>query len=152
MTISKVERLLSLLLEEKGQNIVSAAPDTIVRDAARKMTENKVGSLLVMRGDKLEGIVTERDILNKVVTGGLDPEKAQVHEIMTKDVVVITSNRTVRDAMKIVTEKKLRHLPILKDGQLIGMLSGGDLTRSIVAEEEDVIETLYEYIRGSYPG
>lgn len=143
---------MSLLLEEKGKNIVSVAPDTSVRDAAKKMTENRVGSLLIMGGEKLEGIVTERDILNKVVTGGLNPDEVKVHKIMTKDVVVIASNRTVRDAMKIVTEKKLRHLPIVKDGQLIGMLSGGDLTRSIVDEEEDVIETLYEYIRGSYPG
>ena len=147
-----MESLLSSLLEQKGRNIVSVAPNTTVRDAAKKMTEKRVGSVLIMRGDKLEGIVTERDILNKVVSEGLNPDEVEVHNIMTRDVVVITSNLTVREAMKIVTEKKLRHLPIVKEGQVIGMLSGGDLTRSIVAEEEDVIETLYEYIRGSYPG
>ena len=147
-----VESLLSVLLDRKGCDIVSVPPETIVRDAAKKMTENKVGALLIMSGDKLEGIVTERDILNKIVSKGRNPDEVKVHKIMTKDVVVITSNRTVRDAMQIVTEKRLRHLPIIKDGKLIGMISGGDLTRSIVAEEEDVIETLYQYIRGSYPG
>ncbi len=70
---------------------------------------------------------------------------------MTEDVVVIDPSRTVRDAMNIVTSKRLRHLPVVRDGHLMGMVSGGDLTRSIVAQEEEVIDTLYEYIRGAYP-
>ena len=116
------------------------------------MRDAKIGALLVMRGDKLHGSLTERDILNKIVAEGLDASKIKVHEIMTSDVVVIGPNRTVREAMKIVTEKRLRHLPVVKDGHLVGVLSGGDLTRSIVAEEEDVIDTLYDYINGAYPG
>ena len=143
---------MSDLLEEKGAEVVGVAPDTTVADAARKMTEHHIGSLVVERGGKLVGIVTERDILNKVVTAGQNPAEVEVRSIMTRDVVVIGPGRTVRQAMQIVTEKKLRHLPVVRDGKLVGMLSGGDLTRSIVAEDEGVIDTLYDYIRGSYPG
>ncbi len=115
------------------------------------MKQKKIGALLVMRGDDLLGIFTERDILTKVVAEGLDTSDVKVQSIMSKEVVVIDPCRTVREAMQIVTERKLRHLPVVKNGKLIGMLSAGDLTRSIVAETEGVIGTLYEYIQGSYP-
>ena len=115
------------------------------------MRKAKIGALLIMRGDKLLGILTERDILNKVVAEGLNAADIKVQKVMTADVVVIDPGRSVRDAMNIVTAKRLRHLPVVRDGHLMGMVSGGDLTRSIVAEEEEVIDTLYEYIRGSYP-
>jgi CBS domain-containing protein len=147
-----VQTSLTKLLELKGSGVVGLAPEASVKEAANVMREAKIGALLVMRGDRLHGILTERDILNKIVAEGLDPSEIKVHEIMTSDVVVIGPNRTVREAMKIVTEKRLRHLPVVKDGHLVGVLSGGDLTRSIVAEEEDVIDTLYDYINGAYPG
>ena len=115
------------------------------------MRSAKIGALLVMRDDRLVGILTERDILNKVVAENRAPDEVEVHEIMTTEVVVISPGRSVRDAMRIVTRKHLRHLPVVDDGQLVGMVSAGDLTRSIVAEEEDVIESLYMYIRGDYP-
>ena len=147
-----VQTSLTKLLELKGSGVVGLAPEASVKEAANVMRDAKIGALLVMRGDRLHGILTERDILNKIVAEGLDASKIKVHEIMTSDVVVIGPNRTVREAMKIVTEKRLRHLPVVKDGHLVGVLSGGDLTRSIVAEEEDVIDTLYDYINGTYPG
>jgi CBS domain-containing protein len=146
-----VESTLTRLLEEKGKGVVEVAPETNVRDAAKMMRDAKIGALLVIRDERLVGILTERDVLNKVVADNLDPDKVQVREIMTRDVVVIKPGRSVRDAMRIVTQKHLRHLPVVDDDQLIGMVSGGDLTRSIVAEEEEVIESLYEYIRGGYP-
>ena len=146
-----VESNLTRLLEEKGKEVVSVAPETTVREAARKMRDSKIGALLVMRDERLVGILTERDVLNKVVADYRDPDEVQVREIMTRDVVVIKPGRSVRDAMRIVTQKHLRHLPVVDNDQLIGMVSGGDLTRSIVAEEEGVIESLYEYIRGAYP-
>jgi CBS domain-containing protein len=143
---------LTKLLELKGSGVVGLAPEATVKEAADVMRDAKIGALLVMRDDRLQGILTERDILNKIVAEGLDASSVKIHEIMTTDVIVIGPNRTVREAMKVVTEKRLRHLPIVQDGHLIGMLSGGDLTRSIVAEEEDVIDTLYDYINGTYPG
>tara|TARA_R110000850_G_scaffold30703_6_gene84831 strand:+ start:1670 stop:2104 length:435 start_codon:yes stop_codon:yes gene_type:complete len=144
--------MLSELLKAKGVNIVGVEPDIKVADAAKTMTEKHIGALVVLKDGELVGIVTERDILNKVVTPGLNAADVEVHVIMTKEVVVIDPRRTVRQAMQIVTEKKLRHLPVMRDDVLVGMLSGGDLTRSIVEEEEDVIDTLYDYIRGGYPG
>ncbi len=146
-----METYLTELLSHKGGDVFGVAPETSVEEAAQIMGERKIGALLVMRDDELLGIFTERDILIKVVAKKLNAADIEVHSIMTKEVIVIDPRRTVREAMQIVTEKKLRHLPIVKEGQLVGMLSGGDLTRSIVNEAEGVIETLYEYIQGSYP-
>ncbi len=147
-----MEKLLSDLLKEKGTRIFCVEPGATVKDAADRMTENHIGALMVVDGADLVGIVTERDILNKVVSAGVDASGATVYDIMTKEVVVIDPGRTVRQAMQIVTEKKLRHLPVMRDGDLIGMVSGGDLTRAIVAEDEVVIDSLYDYIRsGGYP-
>lgn len=147
-----VESALTKLIECNGRRVVGLPPDVTVKQAALEMRRQRIGALLIMRDeDHLVGILTERDILNKVVAEGRDPEKVKVREVMTKDVVVIDPSRTVRDAMNIVTSKRLRHLPVVRDGHLMGMVSGGDLTRSIVAEEEEVIDTLYEYIRGAYP-
>lgn len=146
-----METYLTELLDHKGNDVFAVSPDTTVKDAADKMTLKKIGSLLVMHDDELLGIVTERDILTKIVAKGLEPTEVDVQSIMTEEVIVVDPSRTVRDAMEIATKRKLRHLPIVKNGKLIGMLSGGDLTRSIVAESEDVIETLYEYIQGGYP-
>ena len=140
------------LLNHKGDHVISIAPETNVEEAAKMMRKERVGSLLVMRGKDMLGILTERDILNKVVAEGRTATDVSAHEIMTKKVVVIDPDRSVRDAMKVVTDKRLRHLPVVKDGHLIGMLSGGDLTRSIVAEEEGIINSLYDYIHGAYPG
>lgn len=131
---------------------MGVAPETTIREAARVMRDAKIGALLVMCDGQLIGILSERDILNKVVADRRDPDEVQVREVMTREVVVIKPGRSVRDAMRIVTRKHLRHLPVVDEGRLIGMVSGGDLTRSIVAEEEEVIESLYEYIRGGYPG
>lgn len=150
---SKVmETALTELLNYKGDRVISIEPEATVLEAARTMKREKIGALLVMRGDKLLGILSERDILNRVVAEGRAPAEIPVHSVMTKEVVVIGPNRSVREAMQVVTDKHLRHLPVVKDGRLLGMLSGGDLTRSIVAEEEGVINTLYDYIYGTYPG
>ena len=116
------------------------------------MTEQHIGALVVVDGASMVGIVTERDVLNKVESAGFDPEGTTVYDIMTKDVDVTDPGRTVLQAMHNVTEKRLRHLPVMRDGDLLGMVSGGDLTRASVAEDEDVIDTLYDYIRsGGYP-
>ncbi len=146
-----METALTKLIEKNGERVVRLAPDASVQEAAQEMRKAKIGALLIMRGDELLGIMTERDVLNKVVAEGLNAAEIKVHEIMTADVVVIDPRRSVRDAMNIVTVKRLRHLPVVRDGHLVGVVSGGDLTRSIVAEEEEVIDTLYDYIRGSYP-
>ena len=116
------------------------------------MSDEDIGSILVMEGDDLLGLLTERDILNRVVARDKAPGDTKVHEVMTKGIAVISPKITVRDAMQIVTEKRMRHFPVVEDGKLLGILSNGDLTRSIVAEEDEYIDTLFEYIHGSYPG
>ena len=146
-----METLLSELLKEKGSEVCDIEPEATVKDAAIKMSKARIGALLVVNGDKLVGIVTERDVLNRVVATGGNAETITVKEMMTTEVVVIAPTRTVRDAMQVVTEKKLRHLPVVREGRILGMLSGGDLTRSIVAEEEGFITTLYDYIYGAHP-
>jgi len=115
------------------------------------MRDEKIGAIMVMEKNALVGIMSERDIMNRVVAEEKDPAATLVQDVMTTRVSVISPRITVRDAMQIVTEKHLRHMPIVQNGELMGMLSSGDLTRSIVSEEEEYIETLFEYISGSYP-
>lgn len=147
-----METLLSELLREKGSKVHQIEPTATVEQAAKEMTNKRIGALLVMKDEELVGILSERDILNRIVADGARADQISVQQIMTDDVIVIAPNRTIRDAMRVVTEKRLRHLPVVKDGRIMGMLSGGDLTRSIVAEEEGLIHTLYDYIHGTYPG
>lgn len=154
-----METSLTELLKHKGSEVYSIAPKATVEAAAKLMRERHIGAVLVMTDEKLVGILTERDILNKVVAEGGRPKNVSVQDIMTAEVIVIEPKRTVRDAMQVVTEKKLRHLPVVEDDHIVGMLSGGDLTRSIVAEEEELIhsqegyiDNLYAYIYGTYPG
>lgn len=146
-----METYLAELLQHKGRAVFAVTPSVKVKTAAVKMRKNKIGALLVMEGRELLGIFTERDILTKIVAKGLDAADVEVQSIMTRKVIVIDPRRTVREAMQVVTERKLRHLPVVQDRKLIGMLSGGDLTRAIVAEAEGFIGTLYEYIQGEYP-
>lgn len=146
-----METPLKELLKHKGSHVCHVDPDATVEEASCLMYRERVGALLVMHGEEVVGIFTERDLLNRVVAKGLTPSKTLVHEVMTSDVVVVRPGITVRDAMQIVTEKRIRHLPVVKDGRLCGMLSSGDLTRCIVAEEEGVIHTLMDYINGTYP-
>lgn len=142
---------ISRLIENKGNRIVSISPDASVLEAAQKMRDEKIGAIMVMEKNALVGIMSERDIMNRVVAEEKDPAATLVQDVMTTRVSVINPRITVRDAMQIVTEKHLRHMPIVQNGELMGMLSSGDLTRSIVSEEEEYIETLFEYISGSYP-
>jgi CBS domain-containing protein len=146
-----METPLSELIRHKGSHVCHVTPHATVEEAARQMARERVGALLVMHDEEIVGIFTERDLLNRVVAKGIDPRNARIHEVMTTEVVVIRPGRTVRDAMQIVTTKRVRHLPVVKDGHLLGMVSSGDLTRWIVSEEEGVIHTLMDYIYGTYP-
>lgn len=146
-----METPLSELIRHKGSHVCHVAPDATVDEAVRQMARERVGALLVMHDEEVVGIFTERDLLNRVVAEGISPCDVRIHEVMTSEVVVIRPGRTVREAMQIVTNKRFRHLPVVKDGHLLGMVSSGDLTRWIVAEEEGVIHTLMDYIYGTYP-
>lgn len=143
--------LTDILNEKKGQ-VYQIAPEAPILEAAQYMKLNRVGALLVMQEDKIIGVLSERDILTKVVAEGIDASQAKVHEVMSKNLVVIKPTISIREAMKVVTEKRVRHLPVVSEGKLIGVISNGDLTRRIILEDQGRITTLYDYIYGSYPG
>ncbi len=147
-----MEILLSEILRDKGDRVCLADPESTLSQAAQKMKNERVGALFVMNGDRIIGVLTERDILNKVVAETRHPDNTKVHEVMSKDIVVVKPSRTVHDAMKVVTEKRVRHLPVVSEGKLVGIISNGDLTRRIIANDQGHISTLYDYIYGTYPG
>jgi len=129
---------------EKGEAIHSVGPDTLVTECVRLMTAGKIGALIVMDGRRLIGIFTERDALNKVLAGGLDPGKTKVSEVMTKDPYCIGPTTTVGDAMQLITERRFRHLPIVDNGNVLAVVSSGDLTRWLVQDQIGEVKELVD--------
>ncbi|VVC77227.1 Inosine-5'-monophosphate dehydrogenase [Aquicella siphonis] len=143
---------LSVLLKDKGYKIETITPGISVYDCAVKLTQLKVGALLVIDGGKLAGIVSERDILRKIVALGEDAKKEIVNSIMTRELITVTPSTTVGEAMRIVTDKRIRHLPVLESGKLVGIISIGDLTRWAMLLQEQQISSLTNYIQGERSG
>jgi CBS domain-containing protein len=135
------------VLEHKGDTVEAIAPDTSVLRAVERMNECHIGSLVVCDGERPIGIFTERDVLVRVVARGLDPKKTPVGEVMTRDPIAIRPDVTVGEAMYVITERRCRHLPVVDDRGLRGLISIGDLTRWIVRDQEQTIDDLYEYLR-----
>ena len=141
-------KLVQHLLDSKGHDIVSVAADASVFDAIKCMSDKTVGSLLVMDGDELKGIVTERDYARKVILKGRSSESTQVFEIMTTEVCTATPEDTVNKCMTVMSERKIRHLPVVADGSVVGMISIGDLVQAIITDQQEEIEHLEHYISG----
>jgi CBS domain-containing protein len=140
-------KLVKHLLDAKGRNVISIAPDASVFDAIKVMADESIGSLVVMdENGKLAGIVTERDYARKVIVMGRSSKDTPVAEIMTTDVLTAASDHTVNACMEIMTEKKIRHLPVVEDGRVIAMISIGDLVQAIIADQKEEIEHLEHYI------
>ena len=139
---------LQQLIDQKGRAIFAVGPDSPVIDAVRTMAENHVGALLVMQGDKLEGIISERDYARKVVLKGRSSSDTPVRDIMTAPVVTAAPHASVNDAMRIMTEQRIRHLPIVSGAKVLGVVSIGDLVKSVIDEQRHQIEDLETYIRG----
>lgn len=140
---------LSVLLKEKGSKTYHISPQATVYESAVKMNEFGIGALLVIEGEQLLGIISERDLIRKLVGRQGDASQVQVHEIMTKELVTVPPTMTVQEAMKLVTEKRFRHLPVVEEGKLIGMISIGDLTRWAMLQQENEIAALTGYIHGN---
>jgi len=147
-----MQSTLSAVLQSKGHEVLTIAPEKTVLEAVRTMNEHGVGSLLVMNGDEVVGIFTERDVLRRVVDAELDPRTTKVAKVMTRELVTVRQRMTVTEAMAVVTEKRCRHLPVIEDGQLLGMVSIGDLTRWVSRAQAFHIQDLVNYITGQYPG
>jgi CBS domain-containing protein len=143
-----METHLIVLLKDKGHKIQSISPSDSVYHCAQKLAEYKVGALLVMEQDKLLGIVSERDILRKIVAIDADAKSIKVADIMTSDLVTVLPSTSVREAMRIVTDRRVRHLPVIENGKLVGLISIGDLTRWAMLLQEQQISNLTSYIHG----
>lgn len=142
-------KLVKHLLHTKGGNVLSISPDASVFEAIKLMAEKSIGSLVVLDEDgKLIGIVTERDYARKVIVMGRSSKETRVREIMSADVLTTTSDHTVNSCMELMTKKKIRHLPVVENGQVIAMVSMGDLVQVIIADQQEEIEQLEHYISG----
>jgi len=129
---------------KKGEAIHSVGPDTLVTECVRLMTASKIGALIVMDGERLIGIFTERDALNKVLAGGLDPRNTKVSAVMTKDPYCIPPTTTVDDAMKLISKRRFRHLPIVDNGKVLAVISSGDLTHWLVQDRMGEVQELVD--------
>jgi len=134
------------LLDKKGKVIWSIGPDDFVFDAIREMANKNVGALVVIENDKLVGIISERDYARKVILADKSSHKTRVREIMTVKVICGRPNQTIDECMAVMTEKRMRHFPILDEKQLVGMITLGDVVKSIIEDQEHEIEELYNYI------
>ena len=141
-------KLVQHLLDAKGNEIISITPDASVFDAIKLMADRAVGSLLVMEGDELKGIVTERDYARKVIVKGRASDSTAVGEIMTADVFTATTDQTVNQCMTLMSERRIRHLPVVGDDGVIGLISIGDLVQAIISDQQEEIEQLEHYISG----
>ena len=140
-------KLVTHLLEAKGKKVISISPDASVFDAIKMMADESIGSLVVMdENEKLVGIVTERDYARKVIVKGRSSNDTRVAEIMTADVMTAGSDHTVKSCMEIMTDKKLRHLPVVENDRVIAMISIGDLVQAVIADQQEEIEQLEHYI------
>jgi CBS domain-containing protein len=142
-------KLVKHLLDAKGHQIISVDPESSVLDAIKLMAEKKVGALVVMQDGKLGGIVTERDYARKVIIKGRSSESTRVDEIMTANVLTTTSDKTVEHCMGMMSEGRFRHLPVVEDGDVVGIISIGDLVQAIIADQKEEIEQLEHYISGA---
>jgi CBS domain-containing protein len=135
------------LLDGKSRELFSIAPEDPVLEAVKLMAGRHVGALLVMRAGELAGIVSERDYARKIVLLGRSSSDTPVSQIMTSPVVTVTPENSVQECMRIMTERRIRHLPVLAGGRVLGMISIGDLVKAVIDEQQRTIEQLESYIR-----
>lgn len=137
------------ILDEKGGKVFSVPPGTSVYHALELMVEKNVSSLLITENEKLSGIFTERDYARKVVLKGKSSKETPVSDIMTANVITVTPANTIDECMKLMTGKFIRHLPVLENDKLLGVVSIGDLVRAIIHEQKFIIENMQQYIAGT---
>lgn len=136
------------LLASKPRALYAVEPDQPVLEAIRRMAEHSIGALLVMQGTKLAGIVSERDYARKVILMGRSSSDTPISQIMTASVITVTPGQSVQECMALMTNHRCRHLPVVEQGEVIGMLSIGDLVRVVLEEQQRAISDLEQYIRG----
>ncbi|HWU82537.1 MAG TPA: CBS domain-containing protein [Methylophilaceae bacterium] len=141
-------KTVSQLLETKGHQIYSVAPDSLVYDALLLMAEHHIGALLVMRGDELVGIFSERDYAREVVIKGRTSATTAVQDIMSTKLITVSPENTVEECMNLMSGKRIRHLPVIDHGKVVGLLSIGDLVQATIEYQQFLIKQLESYIQG----
>ncbi|MTI88940.1 MAG: CBS domain-containing protein [Balneolaceae bacterium] len=139
------------ILNTKGNDVYYTHPEETVYNAIFKMSELKVGALLVMKRSELVGIISERDYRNKIILKGRTSKTTEVQEIMTSDVITVSPNDTVNTCMQIMTDQKIRHLPVVEGGGVYGVISIGDVVKAVIEQQQVEIDSLRGYIKGGYP-
>ncbi len=139
--------LVRHVLDRKGHSIHAIGPDVTVLEALKRMAEHEVGALLVMQGDTVLGLISERDYARKVALLGRASRDTPVSQIMSSPVITVTPDDTIEACMRLVTDKRIRHLPVLERGRVVGVLSIGDLVKTVIGEQRQTIEQLEAYIR-----
>jgi CBS domain-containing protein len=136
------------LLESKGNEILTIDPNDSVYEAIKSMADNHIGSLIVMQNEQMVGIITERDYSRNVVLKGKSSLDTPVKDIMTTNVLCTKPEQTIEEAMALMTDKRLRHLPVIENSNVLGIISIGDLVKTIISEQKHIIEQLEHYING----
>jgi len=139
-------RSVQQLLEEKAHRLLAIKPTASVLDALKIMAEKEIGALVVLDGEKLVGIFSERDYARKIILFGKSSKDTSVSEIMTPKVVCVRPQQTVEECMSLMTEKRVRHLPVLSEKKVIGIISIGDVVRAMISDQQQTIEQLEQYI------
>jgi CBS domain-containing protein len=134
------------ILQSKPHGVLSISPEASVLDALRLMAEKEVGALVVLENEHLAGIFSERDYARKVILHGKSSKDTSVREIMTAKVVYVRPEQSVEECMALMTDKRIRHLPVLQDNRVIGVISIGDVVKEVISEQRFVIEQLEQYI------
>ena len=143
-----MQSVAQILRSKQDQTVCSIAPTALVVDAVKLMAAKHIGALLVMEGEKIVGIVTERDYARKVILLGRSSHDTPVRDIMTSAVMYVSPEQTNEQCMALMTENRVRHLPVLDNGNLIGIISIGDLVKDIISEQKFIIDQLQHYISG----
>ena len=143
-----MQRTVGRLLEEKTSVVWSVAPDAAVYEALEIMADKGIGALVVVEGDALAGIMSERDYARKIILLDRGSRETKVAEIMTSEVLTVTPEHTLGDCMALMTDRRIRHLPVVVDGKLTGLVSIGDVVRAVIDEQRFMIEQLEGYITG----
>jgi CBS domain-containing protein len=147
----KISGTVGVVLKRKGSEVWSVTPDQTVYEAIERMADKAVGALLVISDGKLVGIISERDYARKVILKGRSSRTTLVREIMTSPVIFVTPGQAVDECMDIMTRNRIRHLPIMENEKMLGIISIGDLVKWVVSEQEETIEHLQNYISSKYP-
>ena len=138
------------ILSEKGHDVWSTSPSTTVFDALKYMSDKGVGALVVLEDQKVVGVFSERDYARKVILEGKSSKNLPVSEIMTRRVICVEPNNTTEECMALMTGKHIRHLPVVEEDEIVGIISIGDVVKAIISQQEVAIENLEKYITGAY--